>query len=354
MNVVLKPAENTSTQSDSENEPVADSTQSETDRKKRIKQTTLNHLLNLIATLICLAVFLGFCDRHFHALDIFAQFRFQLALILIALSVGMALRKSWYWAMGCLLLSIPTLFVVGLLYLPNQTTYSSKDSSEYRLLLLNVLEHNHKHEEVSQLVEDADPDLICFVEFTRSWEKRLPSIRSQYPYTAFDPRFNGNGVRVFSKYPISFETDQSKAHRIGLAPVGVARVTLPDAKITLVGIHTKSPTTVRRVGYRNSQIKALSAIIKSQHGPLICCGDFNSTTFAHGLYDFVRETKLNDSRRGFGIQPSWPSPKKLIPLRVTIDHIFVSDHIKIHDRFIGPNVGSDHLPVIMDFSVENN
>jgi len=37
--------------------------------------------------------------------------------------------------------------------------------------------------------------------------------------------------------------------------------------------------------------------------------------------------------------------------RVAIDHCLVSPEIAIRDRHIGPDVGSDHFPVVLDFAL---
>lgn len=60
---------------------------------------------------------------------------------------------------------------------------------------------------------------------------------------------------------------------------------------------------------------------------------------------------LRDSRRGFGVQPTWNArhPWCMIP----IDHCLVSEGASIVDRIVAPDVGSDHRPIIVDFRVES-
>ena len=55
--------------------------------------------------------------------------------------------------------------------------------------------------------------------------------------------------------------------------------------------------------------------------------------------------------QGFGVQPSWPT-KPLI-LRIPIDHILVSKNIVTARRWIGPETGSDHLPVFADLVLQH-
>ena len=53
--------------------------------------------------------------------------------------------------------------------------------------------------------------------------------------------------------------------------------------------------------------------------------------------------------KGYGFQPSWPANNRL--LRIPIDHVLHSPEIVIHDRVIGSTVGSDHFPVLVDFTI---
>ena len=47
---------------------------------------------------------------------------------------------------------------------------------------------------------------------------------------------------------------------------------------------------------------------------------------------------------------SWPA--EYCPLGITIDHCLVSPDIEVKQRLVGPDVGSDHLPVIVDLLLE--
>ncbi len=62
---------------------------------------------------------------------------------------------------------------------------------------------------------------------------------------------------------------------------------------------------------------------------------------------------LLDSRRGFGVQRSWPTSMKvsiLGTMRIPIDHALVSRDVKVLDRRVGPFIGSDHFPIMVDIA----
>lgn len=51
--------------------------------------------------------------------------------------------------------------------------------------------------------------------------------------------------------------------------------------------------------------------------------------------------------KGWGVQASWPADSWM--LRIPIDHCLHSPTVQITRREIGPNVASDHLPLILEF-----
>jgi endonuclease/exonuclease/phosphatase (EEP) superfamily protein YafD len=75
-------------------------------------------------------------------------------------------------------------------------------------------------------------------------------------------------------------------------------------------------------------------------------GDLNATPWSRPFRRFVGRSGLCDSRAGFGVQASFPAASAL--LRIPIDHVLVSCVIGVRNRRIGRDVGSDHLPVIVD------
>ena len=69
---------------------------------------------------------------------------------------------------------------------------------------------------------------------------------------------------------------------------------------------------------------------------------------SHHFRLLLRRTGLRDSARGRGVQPTWPAGSPL--LAIPLDHCLHSPDIAILQRRIGGDVGSDHYPVIVDFT----
>ena len=75
-------------------------------------------------------------------------------------------------------------------------------------------------------------------------------------------------------------------------------------------------------------------------------GDLNITMWSPNYQEFVDRAELKNTRQGHGILPSWPTQFPV--LSIPIDHVLVSSEIQVRDTRIGRNVGSDHLPIIVD------
>jgi endonuclease/exonuclease/phosphatase (EEP) superfamily protein YafD len=95
----------------------------------------------------------------------------------------------------------------------------------------------------------------------------------------------------------------------------------------------------------------IAQYISGIQGARILAGDLNVTSWSPFFKDWLRESGLHDSRLGFGVQATWPttSPLFLIPL----DHVLVSPDIQVMQRQVGADVGSDHRPVLIDFTFKS-
>ncbi|MCU0878609.1 MAG: endonuclease/exonuclease/phosphatase family protein, partial [Pirellulaceae bacterium] len=82
--------------------------------------------------------------------------------------------------------------------------------------------------------------------------------------------------------------------------------------------------------------------------PLVLAGDLNLTEHSPYFRDLLRASGLADTRQGIGIQASW-SPR--VPLlSLPLDHVLVSRELAVVSRRLGPPLGSDHRPVVVQLA----
>ncbi len=269
--------------------------------------------------------------------------------------------KRWRWATVVSAATLWSLALVAYSYLP--TFQSPSGPTQVRLMSFNVLGSNSQHVDVIQQINEVEPDILVISEYTRYWHVVLDVIVEDYPYSVRVPRWHGFGIAIFSKFPIRdhqvvqlsrFRTDN---------PCVLANVEIDNQVVQLGCVHVVSPTQTKRLEIRNQQLREAGEAVSQVEVPTLLCGDFNCTTWSPFLQRLLKRTHLRHSRRGFGYQgsfkleypqgaPDWIA--KNVPLYLPIDHVLVSKEIHIHHREIGENDGSDHYPVICDFSISES
>jgi endonuclease/exonuclease/phosphatase (EEP) superfamily protein YafD len=106
-------------------------------------------------------------------------------------------------------------------------------------------------------------------------------------------------------------------------------------------------TTVGEIqlSLRNAHLRAVADWISTKAGSILVVGDLNTTPYSHAFENFISTSGLKDARKGRGFLPTW-GPLSPWPLRLPIDHILLSKGLEATSLNVGPDVGSDHRPLI--------
>ena len=188
------------------------------------------------------------------------------------------------------------------------------------------------------------------------------AIEARYPYHVSTP-----DVVTFSVYPLS---DAEEIHLPNAAYASQAvDILVNDRWVHLTNVHllrTGPQISGRRSvaafvrnyqpGLTESQVSDLvERYIRRVSGSQLLTGDFNQTDWSRS-YDrlaSVLDDSFREAGRGFG--HTYPSnigfsrTEVSIPL-VRIDYIFHSADLRAVTARVGPDGGSDHLPVVADFA----
>lgn len=221
---------------------------------------------------------------------------------------------------------------------------------ELRVMYLNVLADNIHYDKFFAAVEAEDPDIVVVAETSSAWVKQLETLKAEYPYHYIDPHLGVFGMAIFSR----IEPIEQKAEYWGTRgfPSMVGRYNIDGQPLTLIGLHVVPALSPDRVVCRDVHLAQMATAINNTQDHVLLIGDLNLTGDAPTLRAFRHKTGLRDSRDGFGIQPSWWLLTRLVA--IPIDHCLVSEDIAIHDRRLGPRIGSDHRPVTVDVSFDGS
>lgn len=305
-------------------------------------------LMMLLTITLGILTLLGFFGQSWYWFDIFDQFRFQYLAILAVSILIFSFGRQPLWAfLSFGFLMINGLWVASIYKKPNGW---KKGEADIRILLSNVLRINRSYDKFLDCVKWYRPDLILLVEIDQDWLTALASLQETYPSWSSEPRTNNYGLAILSRYPIESQQKYELTEKGN--PVLKTDLIINNKALSVVVCHPPPPKNRRDLNFRNQEIDRLAAFPLTEDQHLILCGDFNISPWSMPFRILQRVSNLIDSTRGFGFQPSWPTNR--FWMRVPIDHCLVTPNIKIINRQIGPDIGSDHFPVIVDLSLDNS
>jgi endonuclease/exonuclease/phosphatase (EEP) superfamily protein YafD len=303
-------------------------------------------LLALLAVGIAVASLIGYLGRFWWGFELFTHFRLQYAGLAAICALGFLLLGE---LAGFFISTGIALFNLAFIY-PLYRRESNPASPErtYRILTANILGKNGQHQKIVQMVKDANPDFVLLLEYDHRHHESMSHDQLDYPHKQFLPQDDNYGLAFFSRLPVSSEIVYLNQD---IVPALVARLELDGQLLTIIGTHPPPPRGQKKTALRDHQMAALARFASQQNGEIILLGDLNTTSWSYVFQDLLRDSKLLDSREGFGLQPTWPSNLPL--MRIPIDHVLHSQGIQISNRSTGPFSGSDHRPVIVDFYMKD-
>ncbi len=290
---------------------------------------------------------LAFWGEQAWVLDLLAVFRVYYLGVFLLLALG---------ALCCQYKGIFTMALLGILlnaasvlpvYFPppQQPVLNAKNTMNLTVLQCNLLYVNPHSAPFIHYVHQVQPDIITLEEMNYRWRKALLKdafFRKQYPFYVYSVQ---KQLALFSRFPLKqpplSETNlkHPMAHEVLLSQIRLA-----SRDLTVVVVHLKHPTNGFLASTQREVVSYLVAHQQDYPRPLIVIGDFNATPWSAQFRHLKHALSLADSRQGFGIQPTWgPFGVPLFP----IDHALISQAIRVQNRLVGPDIGSDHRPVLL-------
>ena len=279
-------------------------------------------------------------------LDVLANFRAQyvVALALFGLVIMMSRwRKTGYVVLG---VALANLIVVLPLYI-GAPAEARVEADTIRVMSFNLLSTNEQYSDVIDYTSSVDPDLVFLHEASRPWEVALES--ADLDYEIVRPRSDD---LIFGTLVLVRGQDVTAVSH-GFAAVAPRAVSLEytpfgwDQPLSVLGTHPLAPTDQARADLRDAQLAFAGEWASGQTGAYMVVGDFNATPWSSPFRRLMGAADLLNSQTGFGLQPSFPTTSNLL-LRVPIDHLLHSDALEVVGRQLGPELGSDHFPLVVD------
>lgn len=298
--------------------------------------------------LACLATLAGSLGGSWWVFDLLSHFRGHYAVMLTVSATGLVLVKP---RKRCLVPLVGLLFTLAILWGSTRPVPQiAHVEAPTRLLSINVYAGNQRLQRIEDYVRQVDPDLLVLLEVTPQWQPALDRLSKRYPHQTIQTGPQPFGIAVFSRVPVESSTLLDLGN--SGVPAVASRLRLNGQTLELLAVHTLPPISARYTATRNRQLADVAAYAIRSSSPLIVIGDLNVTPWSVWFRRLLERGRLLDTRNGFGRQPTWPA--RFGWLGIPIDHCLVSPGCVIDSRSRGPDLGSDHLPILCHFGLSGS
>ncbi|MER8437914.1 endonuclease/exonuclease/phosphatase family protein [Mesorhizobium sp. M1312] len=305
------------------------------------------------------ALVAGFFGTLHPAFDSFSHFRAHLAVLmalcalpLLATSFRLEAATALLFAVAAFAttsnaLSVPRLRPVQAAYeaeAGDQAVYLG-DQAVYRLLQMNLRFNNSTPEKVLSLIGRTQPDVITLNEVSDMWKAKLGLLASAYPYRILCPYPNGVfGVALLSRRPFAAGTQPRCDGRGAMA---IATVDFGGTEVDVAAMHLTWPWPRNQ----SRQIGGLSGELASLGETSIMACDCNAVPWSAAVR---RVADLGRLTVAPSPGPTWlyiELPDFLRFAGLPIDLVFSKGAVLIHSVSRLEGTGSDHLPLMVEFSL---
>lgn len=266
-------------------------------------------------------------------IDLAANFQ-ALYLILVAIGLLLSLRKHRRYIWVVIFLPLPWLTA------HEKAPRGVQGTQSLKVITANTNFKNPSLDSLKALIDSESPDIVILPELSFIQAKQLASL-SEYPFQDLQPDNSPFGLGVLSKLPFAGVTVDWNWRGSSLKIPTIEIIADWNSQlIKLVAFHPMPPIASEFHAARNMKLKEIVNASKQQGLKTIIAGDFNATPWSSAFSDI-------DYKRATGLLPTWPLRYFGIP----VDQVLVSEHWGVVNQQIGPDIGSDHFPVILDVTL---
>lgn len=315
---------------------------------------TTGLLAFLMAILLSLPLVGGFFGRLHPAFDSLAHFRMHLAIALIVVAIPLLFTRTFRWngILAAALGAGTVLTVTGTALLPGlgpvQASYEPKDelSPVYKLMQINLRYDNPEPGKVLSLIGRVRPDVVTLNEASEMWKAKLALLSSAYPYSVICSIDNhAGGVAILSLRPFAQGTE-GKCLEGGTFATAIVDLGGRSVEVGTLHLHWPWPFD------QADQIDSIAPLLSEMPDTSILAGDLNAAPWSAAsarIADAAGMTAAGPDR------PTWlyhRLPKFLRFAGLPIDRIFAGGDVLVHSVEPLEDVGSDHLPILTEFSLK--
>ena len=291
-----------------------------------------------------LATILGFFGSTSWFFDVLANFRFHLAVGLLITAVLFFVTFGRWIAVVFLAMGLVNAWLVAPLYLDKPAPAASE--STLSIISFNVGAGRADEARLGEYVAATEADLVFLLESTEEWVSAMPAATPGFRVSNEIPDDRLYGISL-----LGHDSTAVEQLRLGFTKDPVLRVVaeIDGQPVAVYAIHPRPPDSSLNSEARESMIRELADVVSRETMPVVVIGDFNASPWSYIFREFTAETNTVNSQNGYGLSATWPTslPITLVP----IDHMVHSESLTTVRREVGPDLGSDHLPLLVEVSL---
>lgn len=305
-----------------------------------------------------------------------------LAFGILALTLAVLVAGEAVWALDLVTFFWPVLSIAAVVFVPMTFVFGGRSArllavaavaacafpflalppqpgdqagERLRILTANLYVGNPDPKPFVALLTRAQPDIVV-TEETRG--RFVDAVRGSglYPFESDGELAATDDKKVFSRYPIraARQLDDLPGTVLERHPMRLL-IDTPTGPLVLYAIHPDSPRSPDQWRQRNAYFDLLARAVRAEPegSTVVLAGDWNLPAHSPFFRAFFDETRLTFARPGSWLPVTRFATRlaRYVYFGSTIDHVALSPNIRVTRWQRGPDIGSNHLPVIVDLAL---
>jgi len=308
---------------------------------------------------VCGLAVLALAGSWWPVLDFYGQLQTQILVVVAATMLAAASLRLWWpfvTSLACVMALGWSLYPY--LVPPPRVDAATESGTPLRVAWANLRNWITGGPALMRLLDSETPDIAILTELSEHHRAAAISapgyaFRTSFPAgSAFDllllSRIRPSEVRFDYMFGADFPVMEAR-----FCPVEKS-----SACLTIIALHAPGPqlpeAAVGEPAVRRDGLLALAAdrarrrLTAQDH--VLVIGDFNATPYSSVFRDMLRRSGLADSAMVPTEKPEWPQPTWLSTwpgVGLPIDNALISPGMRVVERRLGPNIQSDHRPLVL-------
>jgi endonuclease/exonuclease/phosphatase (EEP) superfamily protein YafD len=312
------------------------------------KQRVVKRLV-MLTVLLTVATVCAACANFYWFLELFTHFVPWYTGFALLLAAGQAFAREWRWASVAAALTLWHGFALVSYLMPG----SGPPAGNGRLTVFHYnayLHHNEPHRISAYLRREKAVDVVVLLEASPRFGGVLAALKETHPYQITSLEDSPFGIAVASRVPIDYGA-------ISRQPAGYPWIELTlklpgrTVPMALYAIHPPPPVNAELAAARDETMMFIAGKVAAQPAATpIVVGDFNVTPWSPAFTRFEKVSGLKPAHAPWRMDNTWPVTFNNANLGIAIDHSFAHPSLTLITRVVGPDLGSDHMPVTVTYA----